>query len=77
MLFWEHSRIIIKLEWGRFFPKIGKWHTLAIKEKKVTCSDSPLKVEIERKYSIDLIQVKEYKSAFFVSCDTGTDHSHS
>ena len=44
MLFWGHSRIIIKFEWGRFFPKIGNWHTLAIKEKKITYSDSPLKV---------------------------------
>ena len=44
MLFSGHSLTIIKLEWGRFFPKIEKWLTLAIKEKSVTYSDWPLKV---------------------------------
>ena len=53
MLFWGHSLIIIKWEWGKFFPKVGKWLTRTIKDKKITYSNSSLKVQIERKYTTD------------------------
>ena len=58
MLLWGHSLIIIK--WDKFFPKIGKWLTPTIKDKKVAYFNSLPKVWIERKYAIDLIPVKSY-----------------
>ena len=74
VLFWRHSLIIIKWDWGKFFPKIDKQITPTIKDKKVTYSNSSFKVWIERKYVIHLIPVKSYKKDF-VSCDTDTNHS--
>ena len=56
--------MIIKWDWGKFFPEIGKWLTPTIKDKNVTFSNSSLTVWIERKYDIDLISVKSYKKDF-------------
>ena len=64
MLFWGHSLMIIKWDWGKFFPKIEKWLTPTIKDKNVTFSNSSLTVWIERNYDIDLISVKSYKKDF-------------
>ena len=64
ILFWEASPIIIKWDWGTFFPKIGKWISPTIKDKNVTYSNSSLMVWIERKYAIDSIPVKSYKKGF-------------
>ena len=44
------------------FPKIGKLLTPTLKGKKVTHSDSSLKVE--SKYAIGLIPMKSYKKGF-------------
>ena len=40
------------------FSKIGKWLTPTIKDKKVTCSNSSLRLWFERKYVIELMPVK-------------------
>ena len=56
--------MIIKWDWGKFFPKIEKWLTPTTKDKNVTFSNSSLTVWIERKYDIDLISVKSYKKDF-------------
>ena len=47
--------------WGKFFPKTGKWLTPIIKDKKLTYSNSSLKLWEEKKYTIELIPVKSYK----------------
>ena len=39
-------------------------------DKKVTFSNSPLKLSKERKYVIDLIPVKNYKKAFVSLVET-------
>ena len=44
-----------KCDWGKFFPKIVKWLTPSIKDKKVTYSDSSLKLWTKRKDEIELI----------------------
>ena len=53
--------IIIKLDWGKIFPKVGKWITPTVEEKRVTYSNSTLKLWIETKYAIDLMPVKSDK----------------
>ena len=58
MLFWGNSLIKFKWEWEKFFSKIGKWLTPTIKDKKVTCSNSSLRLWFERKYVIELMPVK-------------------
>ena len=59
MLLWGHSLIMIKWDWGKFFPKVGKWLTPTFRNQKVTyCSSS---LWIEGKCAIDLIPVKSYK----------------
>ena len=55
---------------GTFFPKIKKWLTHTIMDKKVTFSNSPLKLSKERKYVIDLIPVKNYKKGFVFLVET-------
>ena len=60
MLFLRHS-IIIKYDSGKCFLKIGKWSTPKIKSKKVTYSNSSLKLWIDRNYTIELISLKSYK----------------
>ena len=60
----------IKWDWGKFFPKIKKWLTHAIMDKKVTFLNSPLKLSKERKNAIDLIPVKNYKKAFVFLVET-------
>ena len=49
---------MIKCNWEKFFPKIGKRLTPTIKDKKLTYSNSPLKLWIERKYNIESIPMK-------------------
>ena len=58
------SDAVIKWDWGTFFPKIGKWLTPTIKDKKVTYPNSLLKLYIEGKHVIDLNPVKSYKKGF-------------
>ena len=74
-----NSLIIIKWDWGKFFPKIGKRLTLTIECKKVTYSNSSLNLWIERKYAIELIPVKSYKKCLiFLAAKTlnnTTNHS--
>ena len=53
-LFLGHSLIIIQCNWGEFCPKIRI-------TKKVTYSNSLLKLWIERKSAVELIPVKSYK----------------
>ena len=43
MLFWGHTLITIKWDWGNFFPKIEKWLIPTVKDKKVISSNSLLK----------------------------------
>ena len=64
MLFWVHLFILIKYDWRKFFPEIGKWLTLIVKVKKVTYSNSSLNLWIERKYTIELIPVKSHKMLY-------------
>ena len=42
--FGEYFFIIIKWDWGKFYPKIRKWLTPTIKEKSLTYSNSSLKL---------------------------------
>ena len=58
MLFCGHSLKMIKCNWEKFFPKIAKRLTPTIKDKKLTCSNSPLILWIERKYNIESIPMK-------------------
>ena len=58
MLICRRSVIINKRNWGTFFTKIVNWLTPTIKDKKETYSNSTLKLWTERKYAIELIQVK-------------------
>ena len=64
MWLWGHAIMIIKWDWGNFFPNIGKWFTPTMKDKNVTHSNSLLKESIERKHPIYLISVKGYKKGF-------------
>ena len=64
ILFWGNCLLIIKLDWGKFFPKIDKWFIPTIKDKKATYFNSLLKIRAEKKYAIDLIPVKSYKKSF-------------
>ena len=61
MLFWGHSLVIVKCDWGNFFPTIEEWLTPTIKNKKVTYSNASLKLWTERKRVIELTPVKSYK----------------
>ena len=58
---------------GNFFPKIGKWLTPIIKDKKLTYSNSSFKLWKERKYAISLIIVKKYKALIFLVVKTVKD----
>ena len=42
------------MESGENLSKIGEWHTPTNKDKKVTYSNSSLKLWIERKYTVFL-----------------------
>ena len=59
-----YSLIIIKCDWGKLLPKIGKWLIATIKDKKATYSNLSLTQWIERKCAIDLIPVTSYKKVF-------------
>ena len=73
----EHSLIMIKWDWGKFFPKIGKWLTLTIKDKKVTYSKSSLKLWIERKHATELIPNSEkLQDKYSISCCKDTKRYH-
>ena len=52
---------MIKFDWGKLFPKIEKWLTPEIKDRKVTYFNSSLKFLKERKYVIEFKPVKRYK----------------
>ena len=60
---------MIKYDWGEYLAKIAKWLTPIIKHKKVTYSNSSLKLWKGRKYAISLLSVKKYKKnlIFFVT----------
>ena len=45
------------------------------KDRKVTYSNSSPKVQIERKYGIDLNTIEKLQEMFCVFCDTDTNHS--
>ena len=64
ILFSGNSLLIIKWDWGKFFPKIDNWFIPTIKDKKATYFNPLLKVYAEKKYAIDLIPVKSYKKGF-------------
>ena len=64
ILFSGNSLLIIKWDWGKFFPKIDNWFIPTIKDKKATYFNPLLKVCAEKKYAIDLIPVKSYKKGF-------------
>ena len=69
MLFWGHTLVINKSDLGKFLPKIVKWFTPTIKDKKVTYSNSSLK-NYEQRENIPLnLLVKSYKKGpvFFVA----------
>ena len=55
MLFSGRSLITIKWNWGKFFPKIGKWITPKIKEKKVIYTNSKIPVKICKKGFVFLV----------------------
>ena len=55
---------ISEWDWGKFFPKIRSL-TPKFQDKKVTYSNSSLKLRIEKKYVIELILVESY--VFFVA----------
>ena len=55
---------ISEWDWGKFFPKIRSF-TPKFQDKKVTYSNSSLKLTIEKKYVIELIRVESY--VFFVA----------
>ena len=75
MLFRGHSLIMIKSDWMKFYPKIAKWITHTIKDKKVTSSNSSLNLWTDRKYAIESIPVK---SIVFLEAKTLKDiTSHS
>ena len=44
-----------------FVPNIGKWPPPKTTGKRVTYSNSSIKLQKERKYAIELIPVKNYK----------------
>ena len=52
--------MIIKCDWKKFFPKIGKWLYPTIKDKKVTYSNVSLKLWKETGNNIELIPVKSW-----------------
>ena len=69
MLFWGHTLVINKSDLGKFLPKIVKWFTPTIKDKKVTYPNSSLK-NYEQRENIPLnLLVKSYKKSpvFFVA----------
>ena len=51
------SEIILKCNWGKGLPKIGKWITSTSKDKKVTYSHHNTSLELykKRKYSSELL----------------------
>ena len=55
---------ISEWDWGKFFPKIRSL-TPKFQDKKVTHSNSSLKLTVEKKYVIELIRVESY--VFFVA----------
>ena len=64
MLFWGHTLITIKWDWGNFFPKIEKWLTPTVKDKKVISSNSLLKdTHMEELDSVQ--EFSEYKGGCF------------
>ena len=62
--------ILIKCDWGEFFPKIGKRLIPTIKVKELTYSNSSLKLRKERKYAIKIIPVKSNQKGLVFFCDT-------
>ena len=46
MFFGGHCLLIIRLDWGKFFPNIWKWLTHTITSKKVTYFNASLKLWI-------------------------------
>ena len=61
---------------GSFFPKVGKWLTPTIKEKKVTYSNTSLKIWKERKYAIELIPVKKILERSCIFCGKDSKRYH-
>lgn len=59
-VFFEHSLIIIKCNWGEFFPKLGKWISRIINYRKVAYYDTSLELWTEKKFTIKLIPVKSF-----------------
>ena len=59
-MLWGHSLIKIKWDRGKIFSKIGKL-TTTNKDKKVTYYNSSLKLWLERKYTIELMLVKNWR----------------
>ena len=57
------------------FPKIAKWITHTIKDKKVTSSNSSLKLWTDRKYAIELIPVKSIVFLEWNTLKDITNHS--
>ena len=45
MLFWRHSLILIKWDWGKIVPTIEKWPTLRLTIKKPSIVSHRLKYE--------------------------------
>ena len=64
MLFRGHSLLKIKRGWAKFFHKIRKWLIATIKDKRITSSNTSLKLWIEKKYALDIIPTKNYKKRF-------------
>ena len=65
---WGHSLITIKWDWCKFFHKIEKWLIPTIKDKKVACSNSSLKLWSERKYGAGI--------RYCISCGKDTKRYH-
>ena len=59
-MLWGHSLIKIKWDREKIFSKIGKL-TTTNKDKKVTYYNSSLKLWLERKYTIELMLMKNWR----------------
>ena len=69
-----HSFIKIKWHWGNFFPKKGKWLTPTIMDKKVSCSNSSLKLWIKICHWLNASEKLQERSC--ISCGNDTKIYH-
>ena len=65
---------MLKLNWGKVLPKIGKWLPFTSKDKKLTYSNTSLELQKKRKYAIDLLpsQKKVIRNVLYFFCGKET-----